>query len=95
MQTLESMQGHMELISRTVQLLERRLAMTEHQVTELRREFLLSAPTPAATAPAFPAASVSRPGAATAPPFGAFVPAPAVTAFWNAAGVAGDAAAAD
>jgi len=39
-QTLRSMQGHLEIVARTVQLLERRLAMTEKQVVDMRKELL-------------------------------------------------------
>lgn len=39
-QTLRSMQGHLEIMARTVQLLERRLAMTEQQVFDMKKEML-------------------------------------------------------
>lgn len=42
--TLHSMRGHLELMARTVQLLERRLAVTEAQVVEMRKEMLRGAP---------------------------------------------------
>lgn len=37
-QTLRAMQGHLEMVARTVQLLERRLAMTEEQVGDIRKK---------------------------------------------------------
>jgi len=50
-QTLHSMQNHVEIMARTVQLLERRLAMTEQQVTDMRKELLLRPPAPQSQAP--------------------------------------------
>jgi hypothetical protein len=38
------MQGHLEMFARTVQLLEQRLATTEQQVVDMRKEFLKQAP---------------------------------------------------
>merc|ERR1719433_2237739 len=46
-QTLQSMQGHMEIMARTVQLLERRLATTERQLADMRDELLRSSRAPA------------------------------------------------
>eukprot|EP00448_Togula_jolla_P021199 CAMPEP_0170574738 /NCGR_PEP_ID=MMETSP0224-20130122/3466_1 /TAXON_ID=285029 /ORGANISM="Togula jolla, Strain CCCM 725" /LENGTH=527 /DNA_ID=CAMNT_0010897427 /DNA_START=1 /DNA_END=1580 /DNA_ORIENTATION=- len=39
-QTLQSMQGHLDLLARTARLLDQRMAMTEAQVLEMRRAFL-------------------------------------------------------
>lgn len=46
-QTLHRMQSHLEIMARTIQLLDRRLAMTEKQVVRMHQE-LLQCPTSAA-----------------------------------------------